>query len=144
VSDETSIEVSPLAATLKGRCPRCGKGKLYGGILKLSPTCSHCGLGLSQFDQDDGPAAFAMFLIGPLAVVPAVWLELTHSPPFWLHIVLWGPWVALLTLGSLRLIKSWLVSVQFRHNAAEGRLASSSPDGRPATRAPEDRLDGEQ
>jgi uncharacterized protein (DUF983 family) len=35
---------SPILAGLQGCCPRCGKGKLFAGFLKLAPYCSRCGL----------------------------------------------------------------------------------------------------
>ena len=35
---------SPLIAGLLGRCPRCGKGRLFQGFLALRPRCEHCGI----------------------------------------------------------------------------------------------------
>ena len=34
---------SPTAAGLKGRCPRCGKGRMFAGFLEIVPTCPECG-----------------------------------------------------------------------------------------------------
>jgi len=121
VSDEPQSNNSPFQATIKGRCPRCATGKLYVGVLKLGQQCSHCDLDFTPLSQDDGPAAFAMFVVGPLVVGPAVWFELSQNPPLWMHLV-WLPWAGLLTVGSLRLIKSWLVAAQFKHQAHEGQL----------------------
>jgi uncharacterized protein (DUF983 family) len=39
------------------------------------------------------------------------------------HAALWLPTIAVLTLGGLRLVKSALMVLQFRHQAREGRLA---------------------
>ena len=35
---------SPVAAGLLGRCPRCGQGKLFRGLVALRPVCTNCGL----------------------------------------------------------------------------------------------------
>ena len=47
---------SPILAGLQGCCPRCGKGKLFAGFLKLSPYSSRCGLDFSFADAADAPA----------------------------------------------------------------------------------------
>lgn len=110
---------SPLLATLKGRCPRCGEGRLYDGYLKLSSSCDSCELPLAQYDQADGPAVFVMFIVGFLVVIPAFLVELAFQPPYWVHAVLWLPWALILVLAFLRPVKSWLVAQQFVHKAAE-------------------------
>lgn len=69
MSEGTSSEISPLSATTKGRCPRCGKGKLYSGVIKLSAKCDSCDLELAAFDQADGPAPFVMMIVGTLVAV---------------------------------------------------------------------------
>ena len=33
------------------RCPFCGKGKLFGGVLQMHQRCSHCGL---AFEREPG------------------------------------------------------------------------------------------
>ena len=45
-----------------------------------------------------------------------------YQPPFWLHAVLWGPLILLVTLLPLRLLKGLLIVLQYHHNAAEGRF----------------------
>jgi uncharacterized protein (DUF983 family) len=35
---------SPYATGLSGRCPRCGKGRMFKGLLQIAPTCEVCGL----------------------------------------------------------------------------------------------------
>ncbi len=114
---------SPYAAALAGKCPRCGSGPLYSGILKLAPVCSACGLELARYDQGDGPAAFAIFFVGFVVTAGALWLELAFQAPYWVHAVIWPPVILVLTLVSVRVLKSWLVAAQFRHDAREGRLS---------------------
>jgi len=113
---------SPYAATLKGRCPACGEGRLYADILKLNTRCDQCELDLGKYDQADGPAFFSMFFVGIIVVVPAVWLEMAFSPPLWVHGLIWLPWAVLWTLIFLRLIKSLLVAAQYANKAEEAKL----------------------
>src|SRR3546814_4506734 len=45
-----------ILAGLACRCPRCGKGRLFSGILKIAERCNACGLDLRKQDAGDGPA----------------------------------------------------------------------------------------
>ncbi|NNG03364.1 MAG: DUF983 domain-containing protein, partial [Inquilinus sp.] len=53
-----------LRTALAGRCPRCGRGRLYAGYLTLVERCESCGLALAENDSGDGPAVFLIFIIG--------------------------------------------------------------------------------
>ena len=114
---------SPFAAGLAGRCPRCGRGKLFQGFLTLGQKCKVCGLDYSFADAGDGPAVFVILLAGLVVVGAALVVEFLYQPPFWLHALLWGPLILLVTLAPLRLIKGLLIALQFHHQAEEGRLA---------------------
>jgi uncharacterized protein (DUF983 family) len=113
---------SPFVAGLTCRCPRCGKGKLFHGFLKLNPRCGICELDLAFADSGDGPAVFVILIAGFIVVGAALTVEVKYEPPYWLHALLWGPLILLVTLGPLRLLKSLLIALQYHHSAAEGRL----------------------
>lgn len=112
----------PIASGLLGRCPRCGKGRLFQGFLTLRPRCEVCGLDFSFADSADGPAVFVMFFSGFVVAGSALVVEALYQPPFWLHAVLWVPLILLTTLGPLRPVKGLLIALQYHHKAAEGRL----------------------
>jgi uncharacterized protein (DUF983 family) len=114
---------SVVSASLFGRCPRCGQGALFAGYLHVAPCCSHCALDYALFDVGDGASVFVILIVGFLMVGGALIVETTFSPPYWVHAVLWLPAVAILTLGGLRVVKSTLMVLQYRHQAQEGRLA---------------------
>lgn len=114
--------VEPVAAGLKGRCPRCGEGRLFSGFLTVGKRCGNCGLDYSFADAGDGPAVFVILLIGFLVVGLALWLEVSYGPPLWLHMLLWIPLTVVSSLAALRLIKGILITLQYRNKAAEGRL----------------------
>jgi uncharacterized protein (DUF983 family) len=114
--------IDPIQAGLKGRCPRCGEGRLFSGFLTVGKRCYSCGLDYSYADAGDGPAVFVILIIGFIVVGLALWLEVTFAPPLWLHFLLWVPLALVLCLTALRLIKGVLLTLQYRHKAAEGRL----------------------
>ncbi len=114
--------VEPIAAGLKGRCPRCGEGRLFSGFLTVAPRCGTCRLDYSFADAGDGPAVFVILIIGFIVVGLALWMEVTYNPPLWLHFLLWIPLTVLLSLTALRLIKGVLITLQYRNKAAEGRM----------------------
>ena len=58
-----SDETLPIARGLRGRCPRCGEGKLFQGFLSLRPRCAHCGLDFNFADAGDGPAVFVILIV---------------------------------------------------------------------------------
>lgn len=105
-----------------GRCPRCGEGKLFRGFIALPPACDRCGLDYGFADSGDGPAVFVMLIAGFLALGFVLWFEFTYEPPFWVHLVVSLPVVAVICLALLRVMKGILIALQFRHGAAEGRL----------------------
>jgi uncharacterized protein (DUF983 family) len=112
----------PVLAGLAGRCPRCGKGKMFSGFLRLKPTCEACGLDYSFVDAGDGPAVFVILIAGFIVVGAALVVETLYQPPFWLHAVMWLPLILITTLAPLRAMKGVLIALQYHHKAAEGRL----------------------
>lgn len=114
--------VDPVSAGLKGRCPRCGEGKLFSGFLTVAKSCGICRLDYSFADAGDGPAVFVILIIGFVVVGLALWMEVSLGPPLWVHFLLWIPLAIVLCLTALRLIKGVLITLQYRNKAAEGRL----------------------
>ena len=110
---------------MSARCPRCGVGRLFAGVLKLAPKCEECGLDFKPLDQGDGPAGLVVFIIGFLTVGGALLLEFTFHPPYWLHVVIWPPLTVILAILFLRPLKAWMVAQQYRHLEADGQLPPS-------------------
>jgi uncharacterized protein (DUF983 family) len=114
---------SPFAAGLKGRCPRCGAGALFGRGLTLRDKCERCGLDYGFADSGDGPAVFAILILGFVVLGAALLAEFKLHVPVWLHIVLWGILTPVLAFFLLRVLKATLIALQFKHKAEQGRLA---------------------
>jgi len=117
-------EPPPIAAGVKGSCPRCGEGRMFDGFLAVRKTCESCGLDYDFADAADGPAVFVMFLVGFLVVGLALWVEFAYVPPIWVHVVLWFPLTAILSLAAIRPLKGVMIALQYHHKAEEGRLES--------------------
>ena len=58
-------------------------------------------------------------------------MEFTFSPPYWVHAVLWMPLIVILSLVFLRLSKSTLLVLQYKHKAGEGRASLMAVRFRP-------------
>ncbi len=113
--------VAPLQVALKGCCPRCGQGRLFAGPISFAPRCSVCGLNFSAFNVGDGAASFLILIVGAIVTGLAMWLELSRSPPWYVHVALWLPLTVVLSLALMRLSKGLLLAMEYRHDAGEGR-----------------------
>ncbi len=94
----------------------------------MRPRCEVCGLDLTFVDSGDGPAIFAIFILGFLVLGGALWVEFTFLPPVWVHVALWGLLTPLLALVLLRVLKATLIALQYHNKAEEGRLAIARKD----------------
>jgi len=115
---------STLLSGIAGRCPACGRGKLYSGFLALAPRCDACGLDYGFAEAGDGPAVFVVLVTGFIITGAALFVEIVYAPPYWLHALLWAPLAIILPLLLLRSFKGALIALQYRHKAEEGQLAS--------------------
>ncbi len=108
---------SLVTAALLGRCPRCGKGRLFRGLLDVRDACDSCGLDLRAHDAGDGPAVAGIFVIGALTVIAAIWVDVRFEPPLWVHAVLWPAIVLPFSVLAMRVAKAALVALQWRHRS---------------------------
>ena len=115
---------SALAAGLKARCPRCGEGALFRNGLVLRETCDRCGLSYEFADSGDGPAVFAILILGAFVLGGALVLEFRVGPPVWVHVLLWGIVTPALAFTLLRILKASLVALQYKHKAEQGRFGT--------------------
>ncbi len=115
---------SPLVVGLKARCPRCGEGALFRSGLVLRERCERCGLDYAFADSGDGPAVFAIFILGFAVLAGALLVEFRIGPPVWVHVALWGVLTPLLAFGLLRVLKASLIALQYKHKAGEANGGS--------------------
>ncbi len=92
---------------------------MFSGFATFSSCCRACGLAFRDFNVGDGPAAFLALAVGGLITSLAIGLELTASPPLWVHLLLWVPLSSLAVLCSLRWAKAILLALEHRNGARE-------------------------
>jgi uncharacterized protein (DUF983 family) len=115
-------KLSPLSTGVAGKCPRCGRGKLFDGYLSVAKSCANCGLSFDFADSGDGAAWFVMLFVCVVGVGTIIGVELAYSPPFWVHVLLAIPILILLPLALLRPVKGLLLCQQWSTKAQEGRI----------------------
>ena len=118
-SQDYHRRVSPIAAGLACRCPRCGRGPLYSGFLQVAERCRDCGFDLKKADSGDGPAVFVIFIMGALIGPLALLVESVFAPPYWVHVAVWPPIILGGSLALLRPMKAILIALQFHHRASD-------------------------
>jgi uncharacterized protein (DUF983 family) len=113
--------VSLSRAALGCRCPRCGEGRVFSGLLTVEAICPVCGLDISAHDAGDGPQVFVIMILGLVVVGLAAFVELRFSPPIWVHLVLWTPVILVGAIVLLRPLKAGLIALEYRHGLLRGQ-----------------------
>jgi uncharacterized protein (DUF983 family) len=108
---------SPVDVALRAACPRCGQGKLFSGLLTVVDRCAVCDLDLRGNDAGDGPAVFVILGLGAIVMMGVFWVEFRFEPPWWLHVLIWGPLTFAGAVGMLRLLKALLIAQQYLHRS---------------------------
>ena len=118
---EQSIQGQPsiAKAALFGLCPQCGHKTLFAGLGQFTDRCANCGLDFSSYNVGDGPAALLTMGIGTLIILLALVVDWVFHPPFWVHVIIWVPFTAALTVISLRMAKAALLAAEHRNRARE-------------------------
>lgn len=87
---------------LRGHCPACGEGRLFGRFLKPVASCNACGRDWTLQASDDFPAYLVILLLGHLLVPIVVEANLSYDLPMITQMLLW-PAIAL--AGALTMIQ---------------------------------------
>jgi uncharacterized protein (DUF983 family) len=116
----------PIFSGLHGSCPRCGERTLFRNTVAFAERCPGCGLDFSTFNVGDGPVAFLTLGIGAIVTMLALWVEFSFEPGVLIHALLWIPLTLVLTVLALRVAKGWLLALEYRHQAREGRIRPGS------------------
>ena len=96
-----------------GRCPRCGRGRLFRAFLKVADHCPVCGEDLHHHRADDFPAYLVIVIVGHI-IVPLVYsVEMHFRPAEWVHLALWLPLTLGLALALIQPVKGAVVGLQW-------------------------------
>lgn len=119
--------VSVAAAGFGGTCPRCGKGRLFSGVLALAGSCGSCGLDYSFADSGDGPAVFVILIFGFVVLGLALAFDSVLRLPYWVMALIWGPIIIGGSLWALRVGKGLLIAMQYK--AGSDAVSNNNEDG---------------
>ncbi|HWZ07276.1 MAG TPA: DUF983 domain-containing protein [Bradyrhizobium sp.] len=115
--ESTSTEKRDVWTALKrgfrGRCPRCGEGKLFRAFLKVDDHCANCGQDFSGHRADDLPAYLVIIIVGHIVVPLALMIETNYSPPVALQLAVYLPITFIASLALLQPVKGAVVGVQW-------------------------------
>ena len=96
-----------------GRCPHCGKGRLFARFLKVADSCIECGEEYHHHRADDLPAYLVIFIVGHIVVAGFMGIERLYALSTFQHLAIWTPVTLAATIGLLQPVKGAVVGLQW-------------------------------
>jgi uncharacterized protein (DUF983 family) len=116
----TAWPMPPLGTALGrgflGRCPSCGKTRLFDGYLTVVPACANCGAPVGAARADDAPPYFTILVTGHIVIPLMLWMQKADDPSTLTLTAVFIPLTIVLVLGLLRPIKGATVGLMLRLN----------------------------
>lgn len=117
-----------------GRCPACGKGRLFTGYLTVNHQCTSCGEELHHQRADDGPAYMTILLVSHLGAPLLLAVYMMYRPSAMSMLIGFSLGAIVLSLALLPRIKGAFIGFQWaRHMHGFGDAAPGAAPGTPAT-----------
>lgn len=101
---------------IAGRCPSCGKGRIFNGFLRVVTQCDNCGAPLGSARADDAPPYFTILIVGHIIVPLILIWQRMSDPPTWLMSVVFVPLTLALTLALMGRVKGAIVGLMLSLN----------------------------
>lgn len=98
---------------MRGRCPHCGKGKLFRAFVKPVDTCESCGEALHHQRADDLPPYIVITIVGHVVVTGLLLSERFTDWPMWYHMVIWSLACVVLSLVLMQPVKGGVIGLQW-------------------------------
>tara|TARA_B100000886_G_C20204536_1_gene399806 strand:- start:22 stop:375 length:354 start_codon:yes stop_codon:yes gene_type:complete len=98
------------------KCPCCGLTPIFISYVKTYKTCKSCGIKLSDYKSDDGPAYITIFIIGHILIPLILLTEKYFSPLLLLQMLIWPLITVLSSLWLLPRVKGAFIGVQIYLN----------------------------
>ncbi|MEO3385956.1 DUF983 domain-containing protein [Mesorhizobium sp. CAU 1741] len=102
-----------MARGFMGRCPHCGKGRLFGRFLKVADSCDACGEAYHHHRADDLPAYLVIFVVGHVVVGAFMGAEQMFTLSTWQHLAIWAPLTLIACVALLQPTKGAVVGLQW-------------------------------
>ena len=96
---------------LFGRCPNCGRARLFASYLKQIERCPACGEHYRHIRSDDAAPWLTVLVVGHLLVPIILTVEPYVTWPSWVSMTLWPALALGLALLVLPRAKGFLMSV---------------------------------
>jgi uncharacterized protein (DUF983 family) len=101
---------------LIGRCPVCGKGRIFDGFLRVVPECEHCHAPLGLARADDAPPYFTILIVGHIVIPLMLITQKQYDPTTWMLTAIFVPLTLVLSVGLLRPVKGATVGLMMAFN----------------------------
>jgi uncharacterized protein (DUF983 family) len=97
-----------------GRCPNCGRARLFTGWLRQVTACPVCAAPLGAIRADDAPPYFVVFLVAHLVIGTQVLLDGVLDLSLWAEAAIFLPVTLALALGLLRPVKGATIGLMWQ------------------------------
>ncbi|NIZ14709.1 DUF983 domain-containing protein [Phaeobacter sp. HF9A] len=97
----------------RGRCPKCGEGKLLHSYLKVNDHCSNCGEAFYHHRADDGPAYLTILVVGHLMAPLMHYTAFSWRPEPWVMATVFSAGCITLSLYLLPRLKGGVIAFQW-------------------------------
>jgi uncharacterized protein (DUF983 family) len=113
---------------LRGRCPACGRTRLFRGFLRVVPACANCNAPLGRVRADDAPPYFTIVLVGHLVIPLTFIADRTWQPPLWAETTVGAAAMLGLALVLMRPVKGATVGLMLWLGLIEAEAATPDTD----------------
>ncbi|MFC3442615.1 DUF983 domain-containing protein [Sphingobium rhizovicinum] len=103
---------------LRGRCPACGRGRMFARFLKATPACAGCGLRLDAHQADDFPAYIVILALGHILVPLMIEVNAALAIPLMWQALIWPGLAIALALALIQPVKGAVIAVQWSRRMA--------------------------
>ena len=100
-----------------GRCPSCGKGKLFRSFLKQVEECADCQAHFGSLRADDAAPWLTIIVLGHVFLPLAFLVDLESLMPRWAALTTWSVLFTLLAVVMLPRAKGIMLGVLWQTKA---------------------------
>jgi uncharacterized protein (DUF983 family) len=105
-----------LGRGLVGRCPVCGRGRVFDGFLRVVQQCEVCAAPLGLARADDAPPYFTILIVGHIVIPAMLIMQKMDDPSTLLMSAIFLPLTVILALGLIRPVKGATVGLMLSFN----------------------------
>jgi uncharacterized protein (DUF983 family) len=130
MSEETSASLKlDVLKGFAGRCPHCGKGKIFRAFLKVADKCDACGEEFFHHQADDFPAYLVIVVVGHIVAAALLFVTAAQIFDAWTQAAIFVPLAIGLSLALIQPVKGAVVAAQWHlgmHGFAAARQRTKS------------------